>query len=77
MFVEEYFRHPLISTDHREMQMVGLLHPDAINPFDPQWLPNVPFVKFKGVFSPTNIATEWIQAEAGERVATFRHRRIQ
>lgn len=67
----------LIATDHREMRVVGLLHPDAANPFNPQWLPKVPFVKFKGLFSPTNIATEWIQVDEGDRVATFQHRRIQ
>jgi hypothetical protein len=51
----------LIATDHREMRVAGLLHPDAANPFNPQLLPNVPFVKFAGVFSNTNIATEWIR----------------
>jgi hypothetical protein len=46
----------LIAADYREMGIVGLLHPDAANPFNPQWLPMIPFVKFAGLFSPTNIA---------------------
>jgi hypothetical protein len=36
----------LIAADYREMRIVGLLHPDAANPFNPQWLPMIPFVKF-------------------------------
>jgi hypothetical protein len=67
----------LIATDHREMRVVGLLHPDAANPFNPQWLPKVPFVRFSGLFSPTNIDTEWIQTDEGHKVASFQHRRIQ
>lgn len=46
----------LIAADYREMRIVGLLHPDAANLFNPQWLPMIPFVKFAGVFSHTNIA---------------------
>jgi hypothetical protein len=38
----------LIASDYREMRIVGLLHPDAENPFNPQWLPMIPFVKFAG-----------------------------
>jgi hypothetical protein len=41
----------LTAADYREMRVVGLLHPDAANPFNPQWLPMIPFVKFAGVFS--------------------------
>ena len=67
----------LIAVYDREMRIVGLLHPDAANPFNPQWLPMIPFVKFAGVFSPTNIATEWIQSDEWRRVATFPHRHIQ
>jgi hypothetical protein len=48
----------LISVDYREMRIVGLLHPDAAIPFNPQWLPMIPFVKFAAVFSHANIATE-------------------
>jgi hypothetical protein len=66
----------LIATDHREMRVVGLLHPDAANPFNPQWLPKVPFVKF-AVFSHTNIATEWIQSDERHRVSIFPHRHIR
>lgn len=67
----------LIAVDHREMRIVGLLHPDAANPFTPDWLPMIPFVKFAGVFSHTNIATEWIQSEEWRRVASFPHRHIR
>jgi hypothetical protein len=67
----------LIAADYREMRIVGLLHPDAENPFNPQWLPMIPFVKFAGVFSHTNIATEWIQSDEGHRVATFPHRHLR
>jgi hypothetical protein len=66
----------LIAADYREMRIVGLLHPDAANPFNPQWLPMIPFVKFAGVFSHTHIATEWIQSGDGHRVASFPHRHL-
>jgi hypothetical protein len=67
----------LIAADYREMRIVGLLHPDAANPFNSHWLPMIPFVKFAGVSSHTNIATEWIQSAGGHRVATFAHRHLR
>jgi hypothetical protein len=67
----------LMAVDHRESSIVGLLHPDAANPFNPQWLPMVPFVKFAGVFSDTNIGTEWIQTEESHQVAGFPHRCVR
>lgn len=67
----------LVATDHREMRVVGLLNPDAVHPFDPAWLPKVPFVRFAELFSHANIATEWVQSTEGERVATFPHRHIR
>ncbi len=67
----------LIAIYRREVQVVGLLHPEAAYPFNPAWLPKVPFVQFEGKCTPTHIATEWIQADAGERVATFAQRRIR
>jgi hypothetical protein len=67
----------LIAADYREMRIVGLLHPDAANPFNPQWLPMIPFVKFAGAFSHTNVATEWIQSDEGHRVAIFPHRHLR
>jgi hypothetical protein len=58
----------LIAADYREMWIVGLLYPDAANPFNPQWLPMIPFVKFAGVFSHTNIANGYsLTKGAGER----------
>lgn len=67
----------LIAYDHREMRIVGLLHPDAAKPFNPQWLPPIPFVKFAGGFSHTNIATEWVQTDEWRRAASFPHRHIR
>ena len=67
----------LASVDHRESRIVGLLHPDAANPFNPQWLPMVPFVKFAVVSPHTNIVTEWIQADDWPRVANFPHRCVR
>jgi hypothetical protein len=67
----------LIAVDHREMRIVGLLHPDPASPFNPEWLPPIPFVKFAGVFQHTNIATEWIQGDEWHRVASFPHRHIR
>lgn len=67
----------LVALDHREMRIVGLLHPKAANPFDPQWLPMIPFVKFAGLFSHTNIATEWVQADKWHREASIPHWHIR
>ncbi len=67
----------LIATHYREIGIVGLLHPDAANPFNPQRLPMIPFVKFAGLFSHANIATDWIQSGEGRSAATFPHRHIQ
>jgi hypothetical protein len=67
----------LMAVDHRELRIVGLLHPDAANSFNPQWLPMVPFVKFAGAFSHTKIATEWIQVDDWYRVASFPHRCVR
>jgi len=67
----------LITCSYGVMGVVGLLHPEAANPFNPQWLPSVPFVKFAGVFSHTNIRTEWIQSsDERHRAATFPYRKI-
>jgi hypothetical protein len=73
----QFARGVSFAADYREMRIVGLLHPDAANPFNPQWLPMIPFVQFAGVFSHTNIATEWIQSGEGRRVATFPHRHLR
>lgn len=67
----------LITVDHREIRIVGLLHPDAANPFNPEWLPKVPFVKFTGLVTFSSDGTEWLQAVEGHRVATFPHRHIR
>lgn len=66
----------LIAVDHRQMRVVGLLHPDPAKPFNPRWLP-IPFVKFAGAFSHTNVATEWIQSDESGKVATFPHLHIR
>jgi hypothetical protein len=68
----------LIAVYPHEVQMVGVLHPEATHPFNPAWLPKVPFLKSKGLFLPDRpITTEWIQAEAGRGVGTFQHWRIR
>ena len=67
----------LIAIHPCEVRVVGLLHPEATYPFDPAWLPNVPFVQFEGQCTPDHIATKWTHTDSGPRVAVFRHRRIQ
>ena len=53
------------------------LHPEAAFPFSPAWMPTVPFVQFDGLCTPNHIATQWIETDSGERVATLPHRRVQ
>jgi hypothetical protein len=67
----------LIAIYRREVQIVGLVHPEAAYPFNSAWMAKVPFVQFEGQCTPNHIATEWIETASGERVATFPHRRIQ
>ena len=67
----------LIAIHPREVQVVGLLHPEAAYHFNPAWMPKVPFVQFEMRCTPNDIATEWIETNAGERVAAFPHRRIR
>ena len=67
----------LVASYPREVQVVGLLHPEATYPFSPHWLSKIPFVQFDGPCTPNHIATRWIETESGERVAIFPHRRIQ
>lgn len=67
----------LIAVDHREMRIVGLLHPDAANPFNPEWLPMIPFVKFTGLVTFASDGTEWLQIIDGHKVANFPHRHIR
>lgn len=67
----------LIAIHLREIQIVGLLHPEAAYAFNPALLPKVPFVQIQGQCTPTHIATEWIHTDSGERVAAFSDRRIE
>jgi hypothetical protein len=67
----------LIATYPREIQVVGLLHPEAVRPLDPALLPKVPFLKSKRPFSADRIATEWVQADDGRVAASFPHRHIR
>lgn len=62
----------------RETEIVGLLHPDATHPFNPQLFPAVPYVRFaEWPLTSSNISTEWILGGDTPRVAaTFEHRRI-
>ncbi len=67
----------LIAVCHCTSRIVGLLHPHGANPFNPHWLPMVPFVKFSGTVSHTNITTEWVQDEDRCEAATFLHRCVR
>lgn len=63
----------LIAIDQCEMRIVGLLHPDAANPFHPEWLAMIPFVRFTGLVTFDNELTEWLQVIDNRREATFPH----
>lgn len=67
----------LITVDDCTDRIVGALHPDATNPFNPQWMPGVPFIKFAETSSPTQIATKWIQSDEICSQAHFPHRHIR
>ncbi len=60
-----------------ELRFVGLLHPDAANPFDPACLPMIPFVKLIGLYTHTESLTEWVQADQWHGEAIFPHRQIR
>jgi hypothetical protein len=68
----------LVTIGARETEIIGLLHPDAAHPFDPQLFPAVPYVRFvEWPLTSSNISTEWILG--GDKLrggATFEHRRI-
>ena len=67
----------LVTVGVRETEVVGLLHPDAAHPFNPQLFPAVPYVRFaQWPLTSANIRTEWILGNAGQGSATFGHRRI-
>jgi len=67
----------LVTIGVRETEVVGLLHPDAAHPFDPQLFPAVPYVRFaQWPLTSTNISTEWILGNGQQGSATFGHRRI-
>ncbi|MGC2182469.1 MAG: hypothetical protein WA637_04225 [Terriglobales bacterium] len=68
----------LVTIGFRETEIVGLLHPDAANPFNPQLFPVVPYVRFaQWPLTTTNISTEWIlSGNTPSGAATFEHRRI-
>jgi hypothetical protein len=67
----------LVSIGFREVEVVGLLHPDAVHRFDPQLFPAVPYVQFaQWPLTSTNISTEWILGDAEHDGAIFRHRPI-
>jgi hypothetical protein len=67
----------LVAVDHREVRIVGLLHPDAANPFSPDSLPSVPFIRSTGIVSFDSGGTEWLQAVEGHRTAVFPHRHLR
>jgi len=67
----------LVTIGVRETEVVGLLHPDAAHPFNPQLFPAVPYVRFaQWPLTSSNISTEWILGDTLRGGATFEHRRI-
>jgi hypothetical protein len=68
----------LMTIGVRETEIVGLLHPDAAHPFNPQLFPVVPYVRFaQWPLTSINISTEWILGGDTQRgTATFEHRCI-
>jgi hypothetical protein len=67
----------LCAINPAETQVVGLLHPEAVRPFDPTLLPKIPFVRAKAPFTADYIATEWIQTNREQRTATFLHKHLR
>ena len=61
-----------------ETDVVGLLHPDAANPFNPRLFHAVPYVRFaQWPLTSTNISIEWILGDDRQGgAARFEHRRI-
>jgi hypothetical protein len=67
----------LVTIGVRETEVVGLLHPDAVHPFNPQLFPAVPYVQFAHwPLTSANIGTQWILGNTEHDGAAFRHRRI-
>jgi hypothetical protein len=63
----------LIAIYPNESNVVGLLHPAPFRSFDPEWLPTVPYVRFKQwPVVKAQIELEWTL----EGHATFPHRHI-
>jgi hypothetical protein len=67
----------LITIHPRESRIVGLLHPAASYPFNPNWFRSVPYLKFKQWPLARRAETEWILGDTELRAATFKHRKIQ
>lgn len=68
----------LIAIHPRESRVVGLLHPEPASPFDPYWLPRVPYLRFQHWPITGNMApTEWILGEPDHRSTIFEHRPIR
>jgi hypothetical protein len=69
----------LITIYPREVNVVGLLHPEAACPFDPHWFPKVPYLRFTRwpLTGGSIAATEWILGDTEHGEATFKHGRIR
>jgi hypothetical protein len=69
----------LITIYPHEASVVGLLHPEATHPFDPNWFPKVPYLRFKNwpLVVGNQASTEWILGDEEHREAAFPHRRIR
>jgi hypothetical protein len=69
----------LIAIHPGEVNVVGLLHPEAACPFDPYWFPKVPYLRFTHwpLAGGSSAATEWILGDTEHREARLKHRRIR
>jgi hypothetical protein len=69
----------LITIYPREVNVVGLLHPEAAYPFDPHLFPKVPYLRFTRwpLIGGSIASTGWILGDTEHREATFKHRRIR
>lgn len=66
----------LLATIHGGgVDVVGLLHPDPVRPFDPSSLPTVPFIRLHWPIVAGRVSTEWIQR--GSAYASFPHKYIR
>lgn len=67
----------LVSIYPHELHALGVLHPDAVRPFDPQLMPGIPFVRFRQwPILQGKIEFEWIQNDGLRDGAVYPHKHI-